>query len=147
MPQRFVVERMSDDREWEAVRALREQVFVVEQGCPPAEEWDGFDATSAHFVGRLDGAIVATARARPYCCQGRAFTKLERFAVARAHRGRGHGRALVAAVIEDARRAGLDLLLHAQAHLADFYRSFGFEVAGEPFAEAGIPHVRMIRPP
>jgi pyridoxal phosphate enzyme (YggS family) len=139
--ERFTVERMTDERDWEAVRALRAAVFIVEQGCPPEEEWDGFDASSVHFIGRCDGAIVATARTRPYG----AFTKLERFAVARTHRGRGLGRTLVAAVIGDARRAGRALLLHAQAHLEGFYRSFGFEVVGEPFDEAGIPHVRMTR--
>ena len=36
-------------------------------------------------------------------------------------------------------------VLHAQAHSETFYRALGFAAEGEPFEEAGIPHVRMVR--
>lgn len=37
------------------------------------------------------------------------------------------------------------LFLHAQAYAKALYEKFGFAVFGEPFDEAGIPHVRMYR--
>ncbi|MCB1054073.1 MAG: GNAT family N-acetyltransferase, partial [Acidobacteria bacterium] len=36
--------------------------------------------------------------------------------------------------------------LSAQAHLEDFYHRFGFNARGEPYDDAGIPHVDMVRP-
>jgi predicted GNAT family N-acyltransferase len=43
-----------------------------------------------------------------------------------------------------ARERGLDAcVLHAQRRVAEFYRRQGYEVVGEPFEEAGIPHVEM----
>jgi predicted GNAT family N-acyltransferase len=65
-----------------------------------------------------------------------------------AYRGGGRGRQLVAHLIAEARRAGYDtLVLHAQAYLEDFYRSFGFETVSAPFDEAGIVHVKMVARP
>ena len=137
-----------NDHDWERARNVRTRVFVEEQACPPEEEWDVYDETSRHFVGLVDGATAATARWRTSVYDGRLVAKLERFAVLPEYRGRGYGRALVAYLLDDARRAGFDtFLLHAQAHLEGFYRTFGFEPVGEPFEEAGIPHVKMILRP
>lgn len=137
---------VESEAEWEQARVIRRRVFVEEQGCPPEEEWDGLDAVSRHVLGRVDGTPVATARWRTVPYEGALAAKLERFAVLPAHRDRGYGRQLVRYVLHDAHRAGFDtLLLHAQAHLEPFYASLGFERVGEPFSEAGIPHVRMVR--
>ena len=38
-----------------------------------------------------------------------------------------------------------EVVLHAQAPVLDFYRRSGFEVASEPFEEAGIEHRLMRR--
>ncbi|MDZ8162286.1 GNAT family N-acetyltransferase [Microbacterium aquimaris] len=45
------------------------------------------------------------------------------------------------------RRPDLEIRLDAQARLASWYGRFGFEVAGAPFEEDGIPHVPMARAP
>ena len=37
-----------------------------------------------------------------------------------------------------------ELALHAQVYANEFYRKFGFEIMGDEFVEAGIPHVEMI---
>ena len=132
--------------EFASARAVRQRVFIEEQACPPEEEWDGYDDVSRHLLGRVDGRPVATARWRSVPHDERIVAKLERFAVDEPHRGRGYGRTLVQAVMDDARRAGFeDMLLHAQEHLAGFYASFGFEATGRRFSEAGIPHVEMVR--
>jgi predicted GNAT family N-acyltransferase len=35
------------------------------------------------------------------------------------------------------------LVLHAQTHAIDFYNKHGFQIEGDEFLEAGIPHRRM----
>jgi predicted GNAT family N-acyltransferase len=144
----FHVRPIRNEREWQAVRAIRQEVFVEEQACAPEEEWDSFDDTSRHFLGFAADIPVATARWRTASYEERIVAKLERFAVRRDARGLGYGRALVRAVIEDAEAAGFPTqFLHAQAHLEAFYRSFEFQPVGDPFTEAGIPHQKMIRRP
>lgn len=146
------IESVATEADWAAARAVRQRVFVEEQACPPEEEWDAHDAPEArgrtchHLVGRLDGAVVATARWRPVTWAGRPAAKLERFAVLPAWRGRGLGRQLVATAIRQAEAAGFaTCVLHAQAHLERFYEGFGFRRVGGVFEEAGIPHVKMVR--
>lgn len=140
------IKPVESEEEWEAARAIRERVFIEEQDCPPEEEWDGHDETSRHVLGLVDGKAVATARWRAVPHEEEIVAKLERVAVFPEHRGKGYGRALVAYVLEDARRAGFDVfLLHAQVYLEAFYASFGFEPRGERFMEAGISHIEMVR--
>lgn len=143
------------EADWQAVRALRQAVFVDEQRCPPDEEWDVHDAperrgtSTHHLLARVGGDPAGCARWRPYDdgADGHVRTaKLERFAVRTGCRGTGVGRALVARAIADATAAGhARLVLHAQAYLVGFYERFGFRAVGERFWEAGIEHVKMER--
>ncbi len=140
------IQPVESEAAWEEARRIRQHVFVEEQGCPPEEEWDAHDPASRHLVGYAEGRAVAVARWRAAAHGEEIVAKLERFAVLPDCRGRGYGRAMVARAMRDARQAGFDVLfLHAQAHLENFYASFGFERAGAPFVEAGIPHVPMLR--
>ena len=143
----LIVRDAHTDADWQAVRTLREAVFVREQACPPEDEWDAHDAPDArgvsvhHLLGTVGGEPAACARWRPVA--GGA-AKLERFAVQKSFRGAGLGRALVAETLARARAAGhTRFALHAQAHLEGFYASFGFVAVGAPFDEAGIEHVKM----
>jgi predicted GNAT family N-acyltransferase len=139
------ITRVTTDADWIVARAVRQEVFVEEQDCPPGEEWDAYDATSRHLVGRVDGEGVATARWREVEHGGRRMAKLERFAVRKPHRGAGYGRDMVQATLDDARAAGhTAFILHAQSHLEAFYASFGFIATGRRFTEVGIPHVEMV---
>ena len=71
--------------------------------------------------------------------------KGERFAVLAEHRRAGVGRALVVAVEAEARRRrGREIVIAAQTRAVGFYERLGYEVYGDPFEEAGIPH-RMMR--
>lgn len=126
--------------------ALRIIVFVDEQGVRAEREIDAFEETARHFACLLDGIIVGTARWRAVHDSELPTAKLERFAVSRQARGYGCGRALVEAVLTDARLAGFDrFILHAQRHLQGFYASHGFVAEGPVFVEEGIEHVLMRR--
>lgn len=140
------------ESDWQAVRAIRQTVFVEEQACPPDEEWDAPDAperrgrSTHHLLARVDGQPAGCARWRPVDAAGGLPTaKLERFAVLPAFRGQGIGRALIARAITDASATHPRLVLHAQAHLEGLYAQFGFRSVGAPFWEAGIEHVKMER--
>ena len=122
-----------------AIRAVREAVFVAEQGVPAELEWDGRDAGCVQLLA-LDSRDnpVGTARMLP-------DGHIGRMAVLAPWRGQGVGRALLGGLLRLAAAQGLEKVwLHAQTRAADFYRRHGFRALGDPFEEAGIPHVAMI---
>lgn len=130
--------------DWPAAREIRRRVFVVEQDCPPDEEFDGHDPQCRHVLAGIYGKAVGTARWRPVLDEGQVAAKLERFAVLSQARGKGVGEALVTWLLDDARSAGFRrFLIHSQTRWTDFYGAFGFRPQGESFPEAGIPHVKM----
>ena len=133
--------RIVDWREAGAtLMALRTEVFVREQGVPAHLEQDGLDENCAHALARNEaGEVVGTGRLLP---DGR----IGRMAVRASLRGRGVGGAILATLVEEARRRGMaEVYLHAQRHARDFYARQGFEDEGEPFDEAGIAHIGMRR--
>jgi predicted GNAT family N-acyltransferase len=123
-----------------AAMPLRESVFVAEQGVPADMEGDEFDAVSYHAVA-YDAAqrAIGTGRLLP-------DGHLGRMAVAAGWRGRGVGRAVLDALIDEAHtRRYPELFLNAQTQALGFYRPFGFIESGPIFMEAGIPHQAMSR--
>lgn len=120
------------------LRAVRDLVFVQEQGVPPEIEIDDLDPRCRHVLARdAGGAAIGTARLSP---EG----KIGRMAVLRAWRGAGVGSALLQALLRQAREDGLArVALHAQASAIGFYARHGFQPVGERFSEAGIEHLAM----
>ncbi|MEK7844300.1 MAG: GNAT family N-acetyltransferase [Pseudomonadota bacterium] len=45
---------------------------------------------------------------------------------------------------ESSHRGMQKAMLNAQMAAIKFYEKFGFQVSGEEFMEAGIPHIKMI---
>jgi len=130
-----------------ALSALREDVFVLEQGVPREIEQDATDADRAvmvHAVARSTGGdVVGTGRLKLDLGEPR----IGRMAVARDWRRRGVGSALLERLcVEAAERNYSAVVLHAQSHAAEFYCTQGFAIRGEEFYEAGIAHVEMFRP-
>jgi len=120
--------------------AIREAVFVAEQGVPRELELDDVDARCVHALARLeDGRAVGTGRLLP---EGH----IGRMAVLAEWRGRGVGGALLEGLVEQARTRGMQMIaLSAQTHALGFYRRYGFSAEGEVYLEAGIPHQAMTR--
>ena len=123
---------------------IRTEVFVQEQRIPADLEWDEADATSLHAVAynRL-GQAVGTGRLLP---PHEGESKIGRMAVHQVLRGRRVGEQLLRALADAAAQRGDRVLkLHAQRSAKDFYARLGFVPEGEPFEEAGIPHLTMTR--
>ena len=128
--------------DWDSLRdhaqALRVEVFVVEQGVPVELEWDEADEVSTHTVAYdQSGQAVATGRLLP-------DGHIGRMAVRKSARGQGIGTQVLSALLDEARRQQFqELVLHAQTHAIEFYAKHGFQIEGDEFSEAGIPHRRM----
>lgn len=138
-PGKLIIRRADWPADRERLRQLRETVFVHGQGVPAEIEWDGRDAGATHVLALRDDRPVGCGRLLP-------DGKIGRMAVLAEERHQGIGRRLLDALVEAASEAGLDAVyLHAQEHAADFYRRAGFSSSGEPFEEAGIPHLAMRR--
>lgn len=137
---------VSSDHDWREAQRIREVVFIQEQHCPPEEEWDEWDETARHILFIHESRVMGTARWRAYAVNDLPAAKLERLALLPEARGRGWGKILLQALLDDAGRAGFTrFVLHAQYHLTGFYAAFGFEPIEGVFDEAGIPHQRMVR--
>ncbi len=143
-----IVEFAVEEGDWSELkrdaRAVREAVFVQEQGVPLEMEWDEFDQPSRHVIARgPEGEAIGTGR----LLQGDANAgHIGRMAVLAGWRGQGVGRALLERLLEAAAAAGRrELSLNAQTTATGFYARFGFSEEGAEFMEAGIPHRRMRR--
>ena len=122
------------------IRAIRERVFIQEQGIPAELEWDGLDSECVHMLAYdMAGKAIATARMQ-------ADGHIGRMAVLPEWRGHGVGSSLLLMLVELAAAHELDeVYLDAQTSVASFYHQHGFIATGEEFDTAGIPHIRMSR--
>jgi predicted GNAT family N-acyltransferase len=136
--QPFAVRPVNWNASRDQLRAVRHAVFVEEQHVPEDLEWDEADERAYHVLAfDEEGVAIGTGRLR---LDG----QIGRMAVAREWRGRGVGGAILAALLELARKEGCTVVrLHAQTHALDFYKKYGFTAVGDEFDEAGIPHRAM----
>lgn len=133
-------------RELYAVQRLRNEVFVVEQQCP-YQDADKKDFYSWHYMGTLDGELVAYTRLLP---KGVSFEEasIGRVITSPLVRGTGIGKELVEKSIHQLFELFGEQPIHigAQLYLKKFYESFGFKEIGAVYLEDGIEHIEMIRP-
>ncbi|HEY1130061.1 MAG TPA: YbgC/FadM family acyl-CoA thioesterase [Roseateles sp.] len=128
----------------EPAAAIRRQVFIEEQHIPADMEWDSADASCLHALARNRfGVPLATGRLLEHVP---GVAKIGRMAVLRPMRGTRIGRQVLDALMAEAKKQGYrEVLLHAQLSAENFYLRAGFQRRGEPFEEAGIGHVEMVR--
>lgn len=139
MKNNIEVNKVTDPEELEKVFAIRKEVFVHEQNCPPELEWE-YEDESVHFLAKVNGEPAGAARWRK-TTNG---YKLERFAVLKQFRGSGVGQALVKTVLADLPADAEYIYLHAQVQAVSLYEKFLFGKLGKEFEEAGIRHYKMV---
>ena len=156
-PADFTVDVADYRADFDALRAVREAVFIAEQGVPPALELDAADPLCVHVVARdASGAPIGTGRLVPPdaptagdghgAADDPPTARIGRMAVLADWRARGVGDALLRALMDAAReRAWTRLQLHAQAGAIRFYQRHGFLPRGARFEEAGIEHLTLWR--
>jgi predicted GNAT family N-acyltransferase len=124
--------------------AIRRCVFVEEQGVPleeEADEHDSGDLGAVHALATLDRTAVGAGR---FFALDAESVQIGRMAVLPGARGRGAGRAILDALVREARRLGFRrACLLAQVHAVTFYAAAGFVPRGERVTDAGILHEWM----
>jgi predicted GNAT family N-acyltransferase len=120
------------------LRAIREVIFIREQGISPELEWDGLDENARH-------ALAISNNGDAIGC-GRILKNghIGRIAVLAPWRKRKVGTAIMEALLNDAaamhhKQVDVD----AQTYAMPFYRNFGFIEEGKEFLDAGLPHFKM----
>ena len=104
------------------VYSIRSAVYIAEQDCPFAEEFDGNDHCATHFLAFSDDEPAGCLRVRFFAD----FAKLERLAVRKPYRRSTLAFELVRSGIEHARRKGFRRVYgHARHGLEPFWARFG----------------------
>lgn len=134
----------ADEVDRAAAYGVRHEVFVSEQGVPVDMERDDLDDVAEHAVAfDATGACIGAGR---LVAEGPGRAVVGRMAVRAPARRCGVGAALLACLEQRAGALGASTLeLHAQTHARGFYERHGYEVVGQEYEEAGLPHVDMRR--
>ena len=107
------------------VSAIRSAVYIGEQNCPFAEEFDGNDFAATHLIGFINGEPAGCMRIRFF---GR-FAKVERLAVRKEYRTSRLSFQLVRAAVDLCRSKGYATIYgHAKTEYLRFWRHFGFDL-------------------
>ena len=124
--------------------AIREAVFVQEQGISAHMVWDELDASAVHAVS-FNAMQVAVASGRLLQAKpGKG--RIGRMAVLRALRGADLGKDVLLALVAASKdRGDVEVSLHAQCSAEGFYLKNGFVARGDVFEEAGIRHIDMVQ--
>ncbi|MEE2700684.1 MAG: GNAT family N-acetyltransferase [Chloroflexota bacterium] len=130
-------------KELVAAKELRIRVFVEEQGVPAEEEIDDLDSTAFHAIAIVNGSVIGTGRLLVDSPQE---ARIGRMAVSLEHRRGGIGGLVLQFLEGEAKSQGIGrITLNAQRYVTSFYANHGYKEVGEPFTEAGIPHIQMIK--
>ena len=122
----------------EAIRAIRLNVFINEQGVDEEIEWDGLDEEAWHWLA-LDPEKKGIATARLL-----KSGQIGRMAVEKQFRFQGIGSAILRDILKSAQDLKMEsVFLHAQTKVTKFYEKFNFSSDGKEFLEADILHVKM----
>ncbi len=120
---------------------IRFVVFVNEQNVPVDREVDTFEDECKHYIAYIDNEPAGCVRWR----DADGLAKIERLAVMKIARGCGLGKLIMDFVMDDILKLDqYDVMkLSAQDYAIPFYQKCGFQVAGNGYEDAGIPHHDM----
>jgi predicted GNAT family N-acyltransferase len=125
------------------VYAVRSAVYIAEQECPFAEEFDGNDHCATHLIGFIEGEPAGCIRARFF----HDFVKFERLAVLKKFRKSSLAFELCRSGMELARRKGFRrLYAHSREGLEGFYARFGATPMGSDrkLSFSGFNYTEMV---
>lgn len=121
--------------------AIRAAVFMADQQCPYAEEFDGNDFSASHIVAYVDDEPVATIRMRYFSD----FAKIERMAVRKEYRGFATINSIIRYTLDLCQRKGYTRFLgHPQKRLVKFWSRYGFEPRGDIFHFSDHEYVTIV---
>ncbi|GEQ04612.1 GNAT family N-acetyltransferase [Staphylococcus gallinarum] len=126
----------------ELIDIMRERikVFVVEQNCP-YQEVDEEDENALHVMLKDQNKLVAYTR----IIERENDISFGRVLVTEKYRKQQYGKQIVRQTIDEIKKrykCGI-IKISGQAHLQNFYESFGFKCVSESYLEDGIPHVSL----
>lgn len=142
-PAELVCHPARTEAERQAALAIRQQVFVAEQGIVPLSDQDREDERAIHLVARRGGQVIGTVRVyalpeRPGAWVG------GRLAVAAGQRRSGAGAALVTEAMRTvARRGCTRFTATVQQANVPFFVRLGWAAEGDLFDIHGWPHQLM----
>lgn len=130
-----------------ALLKLRCEVFVVEQTCPYLDvDGDDLVGENRHLLAWRGDELVAYARILKSDEEFEPVV-IGRVIVSSAARGEKLGNQLMQRAVASCQQYWPQkaIYLGAQAHLQNFYASFGFQPVTGVYDEDGIPHIGMAR--
>src|SRR3984893_16353428 len=125
------------------VYSVRSAVYIAEQECPFAEEFDGNDHCATHLIGLVNGEPAGCIRIRFFYD----FAKIERLAVLKRFRKSMLASDLVLAGIDHVRRKGFRRIYgHSREGLEAFWARFGWKpiVADRHLTFSGFRYPEMM---
>jgi predicted GNAT family N-acyltransferase len=125
------------------VMAVRTEVYVGEQSCPYAEEFDGNDFSGNHLLAHIGNEPIGCMRIRLFA----GFAKFERVAVRSRYRASHAANNLIKAGIEFTRMKGYTCVYgQIQERLAPFWKRHGFRdfEGSKRFSFSDYDYVEMI---
>ena len=143
MPHPFTVSLVCWHDAEPLLRAVREAVFMREQGVTAVLEWDGLDEACRHALAlNAKGDAIGCGRIVPPTDKTPA--RIGRIAVLPEWRGKMVGTGVLEALLDYARDMKYpQVTVHAQVQALPFYHRFNFEAEGKEFLDADIPHIKM----
>lgn len=123
---------------------VRTKVFIEEQGIDHKEEFIPDEEKDAHtYLIMKNGDTIGTIRYRFINNE----YKIERFAILKEYRSNHYGKKAFGFFTEMLTKTFNPCIIsfHAQYYIKDYYKEFGFVEIGEPFMEAGVKHIKMMK--
>ena len=123
---------------------IRTRVFVIEQNISAEIETDEWENSSTHYLATDEEKALGTARWRLINNQ---TAKIERVAVLKEARGQGVGTELMRYLLQEIHSHSniQTIKLGSQNSAIPFYKKLGFQVIGEEYLDAGIPHHLLVK--
>lgn len=120
---------------------LREIIFIEGQNVPIERERDDEDNTASHFL-LVDDNNIPFGVGR--VVKNKDLAVIGRIGIIEKYRNKGAGFFLMQKIIEHcAKQKFKKIILGAQEHALDFYKKLNFEIIGEKYMDANIPHFKM----